>query len=103
MDGEPIYKWETYMIPLDLVQRLCWSKNAGQRLKMLRKGKRSRRALSEALKDRGINYTQSAIQQLEDGAVESIEMNTLLAILQEIESELSALLPTARLSVGLPQ
>lgn len=91
------------MIPLDLVQRLCWSKPAGQRLKALRKGKHSRRTLSVALKEKGINYTQSAIQQLEEGYVESIEMNTLLTILQEVEAELSALLPTVRLSVGLPQ
>ena len=104
MNNEHIYKWDTYMIPLDLVQRLRWSKDTGQRLKALRKSsKQSRRVLSEVLKGRGINYTMGAIQQLEDGMVESIEMNTLLAILQEIESELSALLPTARLSIGLPQ
>lgn len=103
MANESTYKWESVMVPLDLVQRLCWSRSTGQRLKMLRKGKHSRRTLSEALGERGVKYTQSSIQQLEEGGVESIETSTLLIILQLIGSELSALLPTVHFSVGLPQ
>ena len=91
------------MIPVDLVQRIIWTKGSGVRLKALRKGKHSRRSLAEALRAKGVSYTPGAIQQLEEGKTESIDMRVLLDILQAIGSELSALLPTTRINIGLPQ
>jgi DNA-binding Xre family transcriptional regulator len=103
MESEETYKWEALMIPIELAQRLHWNRSMGQRLMRLRKGKHSRRTLAIALKDMGEKYSETALQRLEDGKMESIETVTLLQILKAIDSDLSSLLPTVKMEVGLPQ
>ena len=72
------------MIPVELVARIYWNKDFGEKLKTFR-GKISRRQFAENLSSKGIQCSHQYLQQIEDGRVETLELALLQGICTELD------------------
>lgn len=80
------------MIPLDCVSRVKWNKELGEKIKGLR-GKTSRRQFAENLRGKGIECSHQYIQVVEEGRVDSLDIDLLLGFCIELGISVRQIIP----------
>lgn len=80
------------MISLDCVSRVKWNKDLGSKIKTLR-GKTSRRQFAENLMAKGVQCSHQYIQVVEDGRVDSLDVELLVAFCLELNVSVKQIIP----------
>ncbi|MCT7952744.1 helix-turn-helix transcriptional regulator [Ancylothrix sp. C2] len=88
MSAQNHKKLQYTMIPVEIVARIFWDRDFGQKLKSLR-GKTSRRKFAEQLEAKGVQCSHQYLQQIEDGRVETVDMQLIMSICAELNCSLS--------------
>ena len=96
---EPVNTEADIMVPLSMVRRLAWDLDSGKRFRKIREsaneGRRvARSALSQRFQaSQKKSFSVTAIQDLEEGKVQSVDVTDLQALLEALGSRFSDLFP----------